>query len=276
MSSRQTVEEAVDAALPTDRALRIQQDARRVEELRQYGFMGPAYEVFENDLCRQSMPILRGMVRNGDLARLTRKRFEDRQIPFFVSPDNARLLHSSPQDRDELVVDTLLNALKSFRSKALVKGEWSPAFRGPRGASCLTSFFIGQCIWEFRRVYLKWARRREELARQEAALLDVEAFFRLLMAPDYLAEPEAVLFGTKLVDLLAGHPAQTQAVIRMTVEGYQDSEIADALKTNPGAVRTRRYRFRSALYQAARTGQVWIPQQLHTTGAPRQAQRGAA
>ncbi|MGW2355164.1 RNA polymerase sigma factor [Actinacidiphila glaucinigra] len=276
MSSPQTVEETVDAALPTDRALRIQQDAQQVEELRQCGFMGPAYEVFENDLCRRSMPILLGMLRNGTLARLTQQRFEDRRIPFFVSQDNARLLHSSAQDRDELVVDTLLRALQSFRRKALVKGEWSPAYRGPRGASCLTSFFIGQCIWEFRRVYLKWARSREELARYEASLMDVEAFFRVLKAPDHLADPETIVFGTKLIDLLAGHPPQTQAIIRLTVEGYHDTEIANALKITTGAVRTRRYRFRTALYQAARNGQVWIPQQLHTTGAPRHTQRGAA
>ncbi|MFJ5220715.1 hypothetical protein ACIP98_39345 [Streptomyces sp. NPDC088354] len=84
------------------------------------------------------------------------------------------------------------------------------------------------------------------------------------------------MFGTKLIDLLAGHPPQTQAIIRLTVEGYHDTEIADVLKITPGVVRTRRYRFRTALYQAARTGQVWIPQQLHTAGAPRRIQRGTS
>ncbi len=137
------------------------------------------------------------------------------------------------------------------------------------------TYFIGRCMWEFRRVYLRWAREREIIAREEAALLDPEAFFRLRPGLPHHGEPEEILFAGNLMDLLSTQPAETQAVVRLTCEGYADGEIADRLKSTTGAVRTRRYRFRTVLYQAAREGKIWIPEQLHANGHQRQ-QRDAA
>ncbi len=276
MTSELVIDQTVDTAPPDGRTLRIQQEAARIAELALDGFQGPAYEIFENDLCRDSMPILRGMLRNGEIARLSQRRFTERGITFFVDPEDAHLLHSSPDARDEIAVDTIMRALKTFRGKALLNGAWSPQYQGPKGPCSLTSFFIGQCIWEFRRVYLLWTHERAQRARQEIALHDVEAFFRLLRAPGHLAEPETILFGGAFMDFLAEQPEQTQAVIRLTVAEYRDTEIADALGSTPGSVRTRRHRFRQATYQAAREGRIWIPYQLHATGPlADQAQRGA-
>jgi DNA-directed RNA polymerase specialized sigma24 family protein len=120
-----------------------------------------------------------------------------------------------------------------------------------------------------------WAMKRAKTAEQGAALLDPEAFFRLVRAPQHLAEPEAIVFGNSFLDLLDGQPPETRAVIHLTAQGYQDTEIAEELRSSPGAVRTRRYRFRSTLYQAARDGKIWIPQQFHTAGAPRRTEAAA-
>ncbi|MEV6507777.1 hypothetical protein AB0M61_16870 [Streptomyces sp. NPDC051642] len=69
----------------------------------------------------------------------------------------------------------------------------------------------------------------------------------------------------------------TQAVVRMTVEGYVDTEIANTLHITHAAVRMRKTRFRSALYDAARDQHIWVPRQLHTKGATRdRSRRGAA
>lgn len=276
MTTDQIIAETVDSALPDDRALRIQRDTAQIEALALSGFAGPAYAVFENDLSKATFPILQGMLRNGALVRIAQKRFEDRGITFFVPPADLSLLHSSGDARDEIAVDVLMRALKSFRKKALVKGEWSPGYRGPNGPSCLTTFFVGQCAWEVRRVYLAWANKRDKVARWEAALLDPEAFFRLLRAPEHLSEPEAVLFSNAFMELLDGQPRETQAVVALTVQGYQDTEIATLLKSSPGAVRTRRYRFRGSLYQAARERKIWIPEHLHTAGVARRSQADAA
>ncbi|MEU1193731.1 hypothetical protein [Streptomyces sp. NPDC005859] len=222
--------------------------------------------MFEDRLLRDSMPILRGMLRSGALITFSVQHFEKRKIPFTVSSANRQLLHGSAAERDEILVDVLMHARKSFRQKALVEGGWNPSFKGPKGSCCLLTYFIGRCLWDFRRVYLRWARQREIIAREEAAPADPDAFLQVLRATPHHWEPEEILFGGHFMDLLYTQPAETQAVVRLTYEGYSDGEIVDLLHSTPGAVRTRRYRFKSVLYQAAREGKIWIPAQLHVNG----------
>ncbi|MBT2472816.1 response regulator transcription factor [Streptomyces sp. ISL-66] len=133
------------------------------------------------------------------------------------------------------------------------------------------TYFIGQCIWEFRRVYETWAKKQMAWTsiHLEYDFSDGSAtgIAGLLQAPGYLAEPEAIVFATNFEDILAEQPPVTQAVVRLTVAGFTDTEIAERLKTTPGGVRNRKTLFRKALYQAARHGRIWIPKQLHTATA---------
>ncbi|WP_327692398.1 RNA polymerase sigma factor [Streptomyces sp. NBC_00459] len=270
MSDIDVIAEAVGGFLADPSALRVQHDAAVVADLALGGFQGLEYDLFEERLLGDSMPILRGMLRSGTFITLSVKKFAKRDITFFVSGENKRLLHDSDADRDEIIVDVLMGARKTFRKKALVNGGWNPDFRGPKGPCCLMTYFIGRCMWEFRRVYLRWVRRRERIARVEAALFDPEAFFRLLCALPHHGEPEAILFSGDFTELLDAQPAESRAVVRLTCEGYAAGEIADRLKSTPGAVRNRLYRFRRVLYQAASEGKIWIPAQLHVNGAREQ------
>ncbi|MBY8346136.1 hypothetical protein JYK17_39890, partial [Streptomyces sp. KC 17012] len=77
------------------------------------------------------------------------------------------------------------------------------------------------------------------------------------------------------MELLDTQPAETQAVVRLTFEGYADSEIAEKLRSTVGAVRNRRSRFRTFLYEAARERRIWIPAPLHVD-RDRTNQRSAA
>ncbi|QOV33275.1 hypothetical protein IM697_23845 [Streptomyces ferrugineus] len=274
MSDTDVIAEAVDGFLADPRTLRIQRDAALVADLALGGFEGLEYRVFEDRLLRDSMPILRGMLRSGTFITLSVQRYETLNIPFFVSSENRQLLHSSDAERDDIIVDVLMHARKTFRTRALLNGGWNPNFRGPKGACCLMSYFIGRCMWDFRRVYLRWVKERERIAQVEAALLDPEAFFRLLTALPHHGEPETILFSGAFMELLDAQPAETRAVVRLTCEGYADGEIADRLKSTPGAVRTRRYRFKKVLYQAASERKIWIPAQLHINGV-REQQRSA-
>lgn len=276
---------AVDAALAGDRTARIQQDAARVREMAEDGFEGPTYEKFKNDLCREVWPILLGMLRDGRLARIALKWCSERGRPFWVHPEDSALLRANPDARYELCVQVFMQAEKSFKRRALLKGGWNPDHTGRRGASCLTSYFLGQCIWEFRRAYTPWAKERHTRTKQQmlfsgseddAARTDPE-LFRLLMATNYASETEASKLSTDFEKVLKEQPPLTQAVIRMSLEAYADTEIADALRLTHGAVRMRKTRFRNALYAAARERRIWIPEQLHTNaGTRRRAPRGAA
>lgn len=278
------VAEAVDDGLSAGRSARIRRDAVRVSELAASGFEGPAYEVFEDELCRDAWPILRGMLREGQLARIALKWCAERGFPFWIHPDDYALLRSDPGARDEILVDVVMRARASFRRKALVKGGWNPDYKHGQGASCLTTYFVGQCIWEFRRVYTRWAKDRQQWAKQhalydgseEAAHAHPKLFGPLLQA-GYLSEPEAAVLSTNFEDILNEQPPVTQAVIRMIVEGYADTEIADALRLTHAAVRMRKTRFRGVLYDAARQRRIWLPEQLHTKAGNRhRKQQGAA
>ncbi|MGW4102063.1 RNA polymerase sigma factor [Streptomyces sp. NPDC004976] len=274
MSDTEAIAETVDGFLADPRMLRIQRDAALVADLALGGFEGREYEVFEDRLLRDSMPILRGMLRSGTFITLSVRRFEERGIPFFVSSENRQLLHSSDAERDDIIVDVLMSARKMFRKQALLNDGWNPNFGGTKGACCLLTYFIGRCMWDFRRVYLRWVKERERVARVEAALLDPEAFFSLLTALPHHGEPETILFSGAFMELLDAQPPETRAVVRLTCEGYAAGEIADRLKSTPGAVRTRLYRFRRDLYQAASERKIWIPAQLHVNGV-REQQRSA-
>jgi hypothetical protein len=278
------VAEAVDDGLSDNRSARIQRDAARVSELAVDGFKGRAYQVFEDELIEEAWPILRGMLRAGTLARIALKWCAERGLPFWIGPDDYALLRSDPEARDEILVDVVLRARTSFRLKALVEGGWNPNYKQGRGASCLTTYFVGQCIWEFRRVYTRWAKNRQEWAKmhalydgsEEAAHANPTLFGPLLEA-GYLSEPEAAVLSTNFEDILREQPPLTQAVIGMVIEGFTDTDIADGLRLTHAAVRMRKARFRKALYDAAREGRIWIPEQLHTkAGTRNRQQRGVA
>ncbi|MBT2453117.1 hypothetical protein J7F03_40090 [Streptomyces sp. ISL-43] len=65
-------------------------------------------------------------------------------------------------------------------------------------------------------------------------------------------------------------------MVRLTVAGFTDTEIAGRLETTHGAMRNRKTLFRKALYQAARERRIWIPKQLHTATAKNASQQGTA
>lgn len=283
MHTEGEIAQAVDDGLSGDRAARIQADFARVQELAYYGFEGPLYEVFQDELLLETQPILRGMLRDGTLGRLAVQCFNERGIDFWIHPEDSATLRADAAARDEILTDVQVGALKTFRRNALVKEKWNPDHKGRRGASCLRSYFIGTCVWEFRRAYLKWVQARLKWAELHA-LCDFgeEApgggggILGLLQAPGYLSEPEAVVFTTNFDDILAEQTQQTQAVVNMTVHGFVDTEIADMLKITHGAVRSCKTRFRKVLYQAARERRIWIPEQLHTKPRTDKQQVGAA
>ncbi|MFE5819969.1 hypothetical protein ACFQ6S_42025 [Streptomyces sp. NPDC056479] len=85
------------------------------------------------------------------------------------------------------------------------------------------------------------------------------------------------MLSTNFEEILGEQSAVAQAVIRMPVEGYVDTEIADTLSISHSAVRMRTTRFGNALYDAVRHQRNWIPEQLHTkASASHRTQRGAA
>ncbi|QIB49565.1 RNA polymerase sigma factor [Streptomyces aureoverticillatus] len=283
MKAELAITEAVNAEMIEGHAARIARDAARIKELAYTGFEGPAYEVFEIELYLEAQPILLGMLRKGTLAQIAQKQCSRLGRKFFVHEDDMRLLRSSSDARDQIMVDVLTEAMRKLRLDLKAGSGWKADHNGPRGASCLMTYFIHLCVWTFRRGYVRWATERVEWARlhtmhdftDDAANGGISG---LVQAPGYLSEPEAIVFSTNFEDILDEQQPETQAVVRLTVAGFSGPEIADRLNTSHGAVRNRLTRFRTALYEAARERRIWIPEQLHTnpSASRQQNRRGEA
>ncbi|MEU2135427.1 hypothetical protein [Streptomyces sp. NPDC018352] len=280
MSTEDEINEIVAAELTGDRAARLRRDAARIEELAYHRFEGRDYKVFEDELYREVQPIVLGMIRKGSLARLALRHSERQGRKFFVHPDDLLLLKSSSEARDTVMVDMVMEALRKLQRDLKRGCGWRVNYSGQRGASCLTSYFITLCVWMFRRAYVKWAQHRVKWARLHAVYDFTEGaanevgIGRLLGTTDYVVDSE--VFGTDFEEILDEQAPETQAVVRLTVMGFTGTEIAEKLNITHGAVRNRLTRFRTALYEAARDGRIWIPRELHTRKAPRQAGRVAA
>lgn len=279
MNMEAEIAEVVDAEVDGERAARIERDAARVEDLVRGEFKGLAYELFETRLCLEAQPILLGMLRKGTLAQLALKHCKSLGWKFFIHEDDMRLLRSSSEARDQIMIDVLTEATRKFQRDLQAGNGWKADHKGPRGACCLMTYFIGQCVWAFRRAYVRWAKQRVAWARLHVAydFMDHAAneagIGGLLGATSY--EIDSEVFSTNFEDILDEQAPETQAVVRLTVMGFSDTVIADRLNLTHATVRTRRTRFRTALYQAASKGRIWIPEQLRTNSR-QQSRRGGA
>lgn len=130
----------------------------------------------------------------------------------------SRPAHLSQDDIESMATDTVMVSLTAFLEKVLKQNRWDPS----KGAS-LKTFFIGQCVLQFRNVYRDW--RRERLRQiPTASERDV------LDGPGW-DEPElAVLADEAARDVygqLTTHQARQVHVLKEM--GYTLAEIADQL-----------------------------------------------
>ncbi|WP_156725792.1 sigma-70 RNA polymerase sigma factor region 4 domain-containing protein [Streptomyces apocyni] len=128
-----------------ERAARRAKDAQVVEMLCAQDFTGPLYEKFASRLMEYAWPVMLDWTYTGEIFR---------QARLARCPVPARLVipHWTKDDRYEVVADSILDGLDTFRSNALVRGRWNPA----KGAA-LTTFYVGACVIAFRKVYEAWS-----------------------------------------------------------------------------------------------------------------------
>ncbi|MET9725507.1 RNA polymerase sigma factor [Streptomyces zaomyceticus] len=279
MTAADRINEVGATALTGEHAARVRVDAERIEQLAYHHYEGRAYKLFEEELYREVQPVVLGMLRNNSLPRLAQKHCARQGYDLFIHPDDLRVLKSDSTARDTVMVDMVMAALRKLQRDLQGGRGWRADHNGPQGASSLPSYFITVCTWMFGRAYQKWAHERLEWARQHAVYDFTESasgtgIGRLLSATDYVVDDE--VFGTDFEEILDEQAPETQAVVRLTVMGFEGAEIADKLNISHGAVRTRLTRFRTALYAAASAGRIWIPKELHTRKAPRQTVEVAA
>jgi DNA-directed RNA polymerase specialized sigma24 family protein len=222
-----TMAESAGADVPA----RLLADQALVYELAACNFAGPQYQQLEEELARYAISMLQGALSGHWIASLVRG----------VDYSEFQELFRDPDDRLELVLETVAEALPRFR-RYLAAGSWQPG----SGAS-LATYFIGTCravlpakIRKYqiqRKLWLQLQDRRNELAGREEEAID----------------PEALVVGhMHVIDELGRLDQRTRAIVTLLINDFTAAEIAELLGESPRAVEGVLYRWRRAIQRRGR------------------------
>lgn len=126
----------------------------------------------------------------------------------------------------DLTTDTVMTALHWFKDNVLIPHRWDPD--RPGGAASLKTFFVGQCLFQFRSVYRRW--HRAETARRRHVIAADPADPELLGRAGRDRADRAIIAHEEASEALAqinGEHAQRAFV--MDAAGMTHAEIAEAL-----------------------------------------------
>ncbi|GGV02686.1 hypothetical protein GCM10010211_82490 [Streptomyces albospinus] len=126
------------------RAQRRQADGKIIEILRADGFEGPRYQKTVNRLSEYGYHTMTKWAASGEVFHKARR--AGRPVP--MEKITLRWTH---EDRQGVVVDSVLGGLHVFRNYGLVQGRWNPD-----GGANLDTYFMGAVIRAFPRVYIRW------------------------------------------------------------------------------------------------------------------------
>lgn len=198
-------------------------DAELVECMRKYNFEGAVYAAFTDYMYRYAISVLRNWLRTGKIFAACR------EIGIGLPPPPPGWADEEyADDREDLVMRTVVRAMNSFRQRALVEGVWRPD-----GGASLRTFFIGRCKGEFANVYRAWHRKQADRPADQE--LTPQAIDRLA---DPHPGPEAqVMMTSRVREAFAKIPnKRTRAAVFFTTLGYSQAEIAEILDCSERAV----------------------------------------
>ena len=202
---------------------RLVEDRRLYQVLSRQNFEGPGWERFQNALARYGLQVLRSWIHKGLIFR----RCHERGLP------TKKPVPLEREQVDELAATTVAEAIHAFRARVLRRNAWDPG----RGAS-LRTYFIGQCLLQFPRIYERWLRTEQEWALVDRPdNLDV---VEMSPGPAAVAETRLLLSAA----LAAPRALQLARVLHMIDSGYGQVEVARRLGMSVGSVESLLYRHR--------------------------------
>jgi len=188
---------------------RLRADLKLRNILAAQGFAGPAYAVLEDELAGYGYQVMTAWLVTGHIfARC-------REAGAILRADRI-----PAGDREDLVQETVAEALRTFRDTGLVRKGWRPQ----RGASLKTYFTRALCF-QFANI---WRRRLRDLAAAGADLplsaLSSDIRFPEPGPDDIAVQRDEIRRG------LAGIPgSRTRAALALAADGYEQDEIAELL-----------------------------------------------
>ena len=200
-----------------------------VDRLRQAGFEGEPWHSFAEELFMYGQRVLLQWFADGTIVA----RCRDRNL--LATPI---VWHGwSPDDQHDLLMDTLTNAVAAYR-EVLRRGYWNSA-----GGASLRTYFIGQALMQFGRVYKRFLDDREKLV-----LLDPDRLFRRGDITAWMQPERVAIFRAELERRLAGLSGpRSRQVVLLDALGYSYAEIGSRAGLSPRAVEGRLRRARARL-----------------------------
>ncbi len=213
-----------------DRVDRLAADYEWVNDLALFGYRGPPWEFFVEELAKYGMGVLTGWMKSGAIWGKCRER------GYGGLPELQRSFERD--EASELAMETVAKALHHFRVDVLMKKKWD--YR--RGAT-LRTYFIGQCLIRFANIYRKWWNN-EALSRR--ALLADDPHLNLTDPRVESPEEDAITHYIALEALsrIKSPKVQMAALLRATGQTYAEIAIALACTENAVELMLRRERAR--------------------------------
>jgi len=236
-----TDDERAEAEMARDRVENLLRDDAMVAQLREQGFQGLGYEVFQAAVASYGFAVMRALIRRGEIFRLT----ADRKRPVRTGPEVREHLASpsGDDDRQELAMETVATALPRFREDALLNGRWSI-----QGGASVNTFFIGSCILAFANVFRAWLTN-EFGPRRHLRQCDMELQERPNMwgDSDMDADPADTAVRNSVLRSaldLAPNSRVRQIVGELAFTAREYSELAEKVGMSEDAVKQAVFRFR--------------------------------
>jgi hypothetical protein len=203
------------------------------DELASTNFTGPKYQIFQEDLARYGISVLRAWMYTGYIFKLTTG------CGVTLHPTDAELesLHRDPDIREELATMTVAAALPQFREHALAGGGWHP-----EGGASLTTYFMGACLLAFPNEFSRHRVQRKKWqlqSQRDPAVTEPTV--------SVITDPAVIAAGNGQVrDALARADLREAAIIALTIDGYSQEEIVELLgEPSVRAVEGVLYRWRT-------------------------------
>ncbi|MFE1763888.1 hypothetical protein ACFW81_06675 [Streptomyces angustmyceticus] len=133
------------------------QDELLVAMLRQEGFTGPMWDLFRGRLLEGCLGTVMKWIENGRLFAMAM----DAGRPATLSSALRAHLRRDENARHDLASDVLFEAVRVFRKRALVAGEWSAS-----GGANLRTFFLNMVALQFSNATRAWAASERDREHQ--------------------------------------------------------------------------------------------------------------
>jgi hypothetical protein len=206
-----------DSASDLEEASQRLADKQLRDELATDGFSGPKYSRFEEELALYGISVLQRWMSSGRVFMFTSNR------GFSIHPTDAEReeLSRDSDIRQGLANITVAIALRRFRDRALVGGEWRPD-----GGASLATFFMNYCLSVFPNEFRRYRAQRKDLPLSGKHHLAIT-----IQETDYGSDPAALV--TSKVDTLnqlKRLDQRSQAIAALAMDDYSQEEIAALLE----------------------------------------------